>query len=208
MLPLKISFYIILFLSCCNGLSDPLAEPYQITKDDIQQELSPVDLHNRALKKLQLEDKTLSVILLRKNFYQNLFFPSYLTLKSLKAEVSISPFLWQIGSLFMACFSLILVIFYLKQALRLKRNFKIPVIWFCGLTILFSSGFLNLKKRATNLKELEVLNAPFQEALFLTKIKKGSDLILLKEKDGWLQIKTSLQQKGWVLEKELVKILE
>ncbi len=204
-------FYAALSLIFCNGLfaSEPdLITDKPLTKDLLQQSMSPIDLHNTALKNINLEDNTLSVVLLRKNFYQNLFFPSYLVLKSLKKEVSLAPFLWQIGSLLFAILSLIWLIFYLKQSLNLKRNLKIPALWFCGLTILLSSAFFNLRKRVTNLEDLELLNAPFKEALYSGEIKKGADLIFLKKHKEWLQIKTSQQQKGWVLNKDVIKTLE
>ncbi len=205
-------FYIYLSFGFSNGLS---ASGFSDSKSadleslfENQPPLSPVDLHNKALQKLKSEDKTSAVILFRKNFYQSLFFPSYLTLKTLKEEVSLAPFIWQIGSLLFALLSLICLVFSLKQAFLFKRNFKMIALWFCGLTIVFLSGFFNLKKRVSNLKELELLNSPFEKALSVETIRKGSDLVFLKQRGKWGQVKTSQHKKGWLLKENLIQTLE
>ena len=59
----------------------------------------------------------------------------------------------------------------------------------------------------TNFEDLDLLNAPFKEALLITQVKQGSDLIVLKEEGQWLQVQTQ-DHKGWLLKKDLLSILE
>jgi len=176
----------------------------QTQKQDINK-WSALTLHNQSLQKLETTDHALALIGLRINFYENLFFPSYLVLKSLKAEVSVSPFLWQIGLLVFALISVLGMFLYFKSNLFFKSRIKIFFLWFFGLTILAVSGFLQFKPRVSNLNELDLLNAPFQEALVLKKIEKGSDLIVLKKQGDWLQVKNQ-KQKGWVLKTDVLSI--
>ncbi|MGI9548888.1 MAG: hypothetical protein ACR2M7_02770 [Bdellovibrionales bacterium] len=198
-------FSIFLFFSFQEATS-LTAEQASLLQNISQKKGGALASHNEALKHLDANEPYLSIFLLRKNFYENLFFPSYLSLKSLKSQASFGPFLWHIGSLIFAILSVFLFYFSFQGLFR-KKLFKIWILWFCGLTICFASGFLSLRKRMTNFEDLDLLNAPFKEALLITQVKQGSDLMVLKEEGQWLQVQTH-QHKGWLLKKDLLPILE
>lgn len=159
------------------------------------------NIHNRALKLLQSENKEPALLLLRRNFYHNLFFPSYFVISELNEPVSFHPFLWHI-SLFLLSLSgcFLLLLYFLKpQPLFLKflgGNFFI-------FTFTLLIGFFLLKERASPLQETAVHSLPFSSSSVEMNVTANADLVILKKDKDWVRVESSDKQIGWIPKQSL-----
>lgn len=174
--------------------------------------LRAVELHNQALDYLTKNKPDVAKALLQKNFYENLFFPSYYKLKDLSHKPSLIPFLSQIAILLWAVFSLILLFIFWKRFLaanqkranHIKQSLAYFLFW-SGFTLILYATILSLPKRLSNLNSLELFNAPSEQSLSIGRLEAGSDILVLKSKGAWVQIQTPNKQKSWVLKQDFLE---
>lgn len=171
------------------------------------QQAKPLELHNKALSLLST-NKPLALALFQTNFYQNFFYPSYKALNFLKHPPSVKPVVWHGFMMLWTLLCLISLFFLIKNLNQGREILKMVFVLFSGLTLLISSGFFILKPRGVNLKELDLLAAPFVEALEKDKIKAGSDLLLRKFQGNWVQVETFQNKRGWVPKSKLLITVE
>lgn len=162
-----------------------------------------LDIHNYALQLLQKppagEEKIKAFLLLKRNFYQNLFPPSYAALVKNQEPVFLLPFLTLSALLILTAFFLFGLIFKIKS----KQNFSLRVYGaFLTLTALLLAGSQLFKSRLAFLEDKTAYSLPFDEVTARKKIKAGEELILLKERSGWLLLKKENQEKVWLPKKE------
>ncbi|MCY4321314.1 MAG: hypothetical protein OXC37_02770 [Bdellovibrionaceae bacterium] len=160
---------------------------------------SPLEIHNKALELLKNKNKEPAVLLLKKNFYQNLFPPSYFILNQLKEPVSFSLLLFLTGFIIVSLITLIFFILYLKSfSFFYLKNLLIFLTLFA---FLLAGNFFLLKSRVSLIEESYLKLAPVKTAPSTVQIPALKELIVLKTQGEWLKIK-SQQQTGWILKQQ------
>lgn len=211
-----------LILSSFNGLAiGDLSLP--VKKDNAQHSSEAVSenliedpqdrenlyFYNKGIQLLKEGKEPSALPFFQKSFYQYLFFPAYKVLIHLNHPPVLWPFLWQAAAVLYALFSLIWLLILLKKTSSLTPLLlKGVIFWFSGVAVLALLGFFSLQKRAGALVDIEGRSAPFQEAVVLWTAPAGSDVIVLENRDQWVQTRMSTGQKGWVKAKNLLFTLE
>ncbi len=169
--------------------------------EDLNEKKNPLEIHNKALNLLKNYQKEEALLLLKRNFYQNFFLPSYFILSHLEVSIFFSPFLWHIGLIFFAfiCLFLLLLSFNDPASFHPKFLFFFLTLGF----VLSSSESLLLKKRVSSSQEMDLRTAPFIKAPIIRSLSPNSDLIVLKQTGDWLAVQGENNQIGW-LEKQKV----
>lgn len=162
-----------------------------------------LDIHNYALQLLQKEhageEKIKALLLLKRNFYQNLFPPSYVALVKNQEPVFLLPFFTLSALLILTAAFLFGLIFKIKS----KQNFSLRVYGaFLIMTAFLLGGAWLFKSRLAFLEDKSAHSLPFDEVAARKKIKAGEELILLEERSGWLLLKKENQEKVWLPKKE------
>ena len=165
---------------------------------------SPIKIHNQALHFLKIDQKDKALLLLKRNLYQNLFFPSYFVLSHFEAPLFLSPFLWHIQFLIFTLISLFLFFLLLKKPKLFYLKSLFFFLIFC--LSLFISGLFLLKKRVSPLESIPLRSAPFTKAVIKTNLKPNSDLIVLKETKDWLRVQNKNNETGWILKQNVFQI--
>ena len=166
------------------------------TLKQFTQTKTALEIHNKALQFLKNNQEAQALLLLKKNAYQNFFFPSYLTLFHLETPVALAPLLWHIGLVFTA----LICLFFLVASLKKLTPTRLKLLcWsLCLFGGLISSGVFFLKKRVGVIQNTELRSSPFKEAPVQITLRPHSDLIVLKPIDLWLRIQTPDKETGWV----------
>ena len=166
------------------------------TLKQFTQEKTALEIHNKALQFLKSNQEAQALLLLKKNAYQNLFPPSYLTLLHLETPIALTPLLWQIGLFFTA----LICLFFLVASLKKLTPTRLKLLcWsLCLFGGLIFSGVFLLKKRVGVIQDIELRTLPFKEAPVQITLRPHSDLIVLKPTDLWLRIQTPDKETGWV----------
>ena len=168
------------------------------------QEKSGLEIHNKALNFLKNNQKDQAILLLKKNLYQNFFFPSYLVLFHFEIPIFFTSFLWHISLILLAFICLSLLFLSLKKS----SSFHLKLLFWClnlSFTV-FSSGFFLLKQKVSSLQEVNLRSAPFMEASINTSLKPNSDLIVLKQTKDWLRVQSLDKQSGWLQKQKVFQI--
>lgn len=170
---------------------------------------SALTIHNKALELLKTEDKTPAILLLKRNFYQNLFFPSYLILKKIGEPAFLLPLAVSTGLILLSLLFLTFLLIYLKS--KQTTYLKVSSFLLCGLLGLLGGSFL-LKSRGGTLKKTSLmplpslsknLNDPSQPE---EHTKPGEEFLLIKKTKDWLYIKTNDNKKAWILREEVFEL--
>ena len=168
-------------------------------------ETSPSKLHTQALDFLTQDQRGLGMSLLYKNFYENSSLASYKFLKSMEAQPSLAPFLFQMSIFLWIVFSAVLLIVLWKDRYKIQKILIYFSLWMSSLFILFCIGFFVLDKRVSNTKDCNLFNAASKQALVLGTLEAGSDVRFLKSQGEWIQIQNSKGQKSWVLGENFIE---
>ena len=165
---------------------------------------SPLKIHNKALELLKNKNRTAAVLLLKKNFYQNLFPPSYFLINQLEEPVSFSHILFLIGFIIISLITSVFFIFYLKRpyALYLKNLVSGLFVFF----LLLTGHFLLLKNKVSLLEESYLKLAPVETAPSTILQAPLEDLIVLKKQGQWLKIKNKNKQTGWISNQQIFHV--
>ena len=174
------------------------------------QERGNLYFYNRGIQLLKEGKEPSALPFFQKSFYQYLFFPAHKVLVHLDHPPILWPFLWQAAAVLYGLFSLIWLLILLKKTSSSPTPllFKGVIFWFSGVAVLALLGFFSLQKRAGALVDLEGRSAPFREAVVLWTAPAGSDVIVLENRDQWVQTQMNTGQKGWVEAKNLLFTLE
>lgn len=186
-----------------NNLNPPSLPKIEFLKK-FTEENQALEIHNKALQFLKNDQKSQALLLLKKNAYQNLFLPSYISLFHLKIPFSLAPLSWHISlfSLALLCFLLLILLFKNFSFSRLKLFFWSLSLFGC---VIFSGLFL-LKKRVGVLQETELKSLPFTSAPLQSQLPPHLEAIILKQTKHWLRIQAPNQQTGWVLKQKVFRI--
>ena len=164
---------------------------------------SPLNIHNKALDLLKNKNKIPATLLLKKNFYQNLFPESYLLLGQLEEAVFLFPVFLLIGFAITSLITVIFFIFYLKtlNSFYLK-NLLISLFLF----VLLLGGHFFLKGRVSPITENHLKLAPVETAPHTVQIAPLENLVVLKKQDKWLKVKNNNNQTGWILRQQVFQL--
>ena len=165
---------------------------------------SPLKIHNTALNLLKNNYKSPAILLLKRNFYQNLFPSSYLVLNQLEERVSFFPIFLIISLIITSLVCFIFFILYLKSS---SSFFFTPLV--SSLTVFFlllAGNFFLLKNKVCPLTEVNLKLAPVESAPNIDQIPPLTELIILKKTEKWIKIKNPQEEIGWILKKELFEI--
>ena len=162
---------------------------------------SPLNIHNKALELLKNKNKIPAVLLLKKNFYQNLFPASYFLLTQLEEPVSFSPLLFLIGFIIISLITTCFFILYFKSPNPFYLKNLLGFLFVFAL--LLGGNLFLLKPRAGLLKESYLKLAPLEKAPNTLQIEPLKELVILKRKGEWLKIKTHTKQTGWILDQKI-----
>ena len=163
--------------------------------------------YNQGIQILQQGREERAVPFLQKSFYQYFLPSAYKTLSRLKRAPSLKPLLWHITAGIYGLLSVFLLLFFLIKK-PLPFLWKAVPLWFCGVGVLAGSGFSILKKRAGALEEIRGLSAPVKELEPLWTAPAGEDVIVLKKRDAYFQVRTKQGKTGWVEAKSLLPTLQ
>ena len=165
---------------------------------------SPLKIHNTALDLLKNNNRLPAVLLLKKNFYQNLFPASYLTLNQLEEQVSFSFIFLLIGLIITSFSSFIFFILYLKNSSSL---FLSPLLSSLAVFFLLLAGNLFLvKNKVSPLTEVHLKLVPMESAPDTVQTSPLTELVVLKKTEKWLKIKNPQKETGWVLKQQVFQI--
>ena len=168
-----------------------------------QPESRAITLYNLAVSELSLDKKDMALLFFERAFYNYLFFPALEALNFLESPVSFIPLIWHSIMGIYAITSLFLIWFLIVRKTSLKTRIKAFVFWSLILTALGAFNTFGLKPKGRSIKSFELKNAPLKGAFLLATYKKGEPFIALKTKGIWVKIKTSQNQRGWTLRKNL-----
>ena len=167
-------------------------------------EKSPLEIHNKALSFLKGDKKEQAFILLKKNLYQNFFFPSYFVLVHFEIPVLLLPFLW-FGLLSLLAFSCLIFLFL---SFKTPNSFHLKLLF---LSLILSGAFffsksLVFKKRVSSFQPMDLRSAPFKKAPINISLSPNSDLTVLKQWGDWLALQSQDKQTGWLKKQEVFQI--
>ena len=191
-----------------TSASPPLIQKNFIEKDnnEIQplnqffKHNSPLKIHNKAVELLKNKERTPAVLLLKRNFYQNLFPPSYFLLNQLRTEISFSAIFLLIAFFIISIAGFILFILYLKNSSSLYlKNFLTSLFVFL---LLLTSQFLFLKDRVSVLTATKLKLAPIESAPTTILLTPLEEAVVLKKTEKWLRIKSHKKETGWILKQQ------
>ena len=165
---------------------------------------SSLTIHNKALELLKNKNKIPAIILLKKNFYQNLFPPSYFLLNQLEESISFSPVFLLAGFIIISLVTVIFFILYLQtfSSVYLKNLLGGLFIF----SILLAGNLLLLKDRVSPLTEIYLKLAPAESAPNTVQLSSLEELVVLKKQGKWLKIKDQKRQTGWILKQQVFQL--
>lgn len=165
-------------------------------------------LYNQGLDALSLGDTDKALWIFERALYQYLYFPALKALKSMKSEIELSPIIWHFGIVIYAIASLFLIWVLMIRKTSFKSRLRIVFIWSLALSGVFISGLFSLRPRGRVIKAIELKNAPLEQAIQIGAIEKGQAFVTLKMEGEWIKIKTTKNQRGWVLRENLFFTLQ
>lgn len=171
---------------------------------EFAQAKSSLEIHNKALNFLKNNQEEKAFLLLKRNVYQNFFFPSYLALFHFEVPIFFTPFLWHIGLIFLAFICLFPLILSFKE----PTAFNLKVFFVC-LSLAFTFSFSKiwiLKNRVSSFQEMDLRSSPFREAPVKASLSPNSDLIVLKQTGDWLVVRSKDKQTGWLKKEDVFQI--
>ena len=165
---------------------------------------SPLKIHNTALDLLKNNNKAPAILLLKRNFYQNLFPNSYLILNQLEEPVSFSSIFLLIGLIIASLVSFIFFILYLKSSSSffLTSLLSNLAVFF----LLLAGNFFLVKNKVSPLTKVHLKLAPMESAPDTVQISPLTELVVLKKTEKWLKIKSSQKETGWILEQQVFRL--
>ena len=166
---------------------------------------SAVKIHNQSLELLKNKNEKQAILLLKKNFYQNLFAPSYFALNHLKESVSFFPLFLIISSIITSLIAFIFFILYLKSFSfsHLKIFLSSLFVFACLLGV----HLFVLKEKVSPLTEIHLKLAPVESAPNTVPLSSLKELTVLKKKGKWLKVKDSQKQTGWIQKQQVFQTL-
>ena len=206
---------VLLGLPFYNERREPETPPEKLTEYDRRMDFlnkiastkNPKEIHTTAHKLLK-KDQTQgeAVLLLKRNFYTNLFIPSYFALLSLKIPVSISSLVWHFSLFIVSVLCLISLISSIKSKAGSSRHLeRLTVLLSLGLALSIGSH-LSLKPRLSSFKEMELKITPSQSSSVKSQIRPHSELIVIKKKESNFLVKDENGQTGWVRKRDFFKL--
>ena len=165
---------------------------------------SSLKIHNKALELLKDKNKIQAVLLLKKNFYQNLFPPSYFLLNQLKESVSFFSVFLLAGFIIISLIAVIFFILYLKTSYSFY--FKNLLAGLLAFAFLLGGNLFFLKNQVSPLIETHLKLAPVESAPNTVKLPPLEELAVLKEKGKWLKVKNQKKQTGWILKQQVFQL--
>ena len=165
---------------------------------------SPLKIHNKALELLKDKNNAPAILLLKKNFYQNLFPASYFLLTQLEESVFLLPILLLIAFIIVSLITTAFFILYLKtfSSFYLKNLFNLLFVF----ALLIGGNLILLKNRVSLLEEISLKLAPIETAPNTVQILPLKELVILKKQGKWLKIKSPQNQTGWILKQQVFQL--
>lgn len=160
-----------------------------------------LEIHNKALSLLQNQQKDPAVLLLKRNVYRNLFFPSGLLLIRMDTPFDFTPFLQHIIFLLSLGLSagFLFLAFKKPSPFRLKLSIGALLV---SASLILGVVFM-LKKKAYSLDPLNLKVAPFIIAPLVDEKQALSELTVIKQMGEWLLVRDKTKQEGWVHKKQV-----
>ena len=162
---------------------------------------SALQIHNKALELLKKNNNKPAILLLKKNFYQNLFPASYFTLQDLEEPVFFSYLVLLLAFIILSLITISFFILYLKSPnpFYLKNLLGGISVFF----ILLAFQFFTLKNKAGLLEESHLQLAPVKASPNTVLITPLEDLTILKKQGDWLKLKNKNNETGWILNQKV-----
>lgn len=174
--------------------------------ENFTQKKTPLEIHNTALNLLKTEQKEIGFLLLKRNLYQNFFLPSYFILANSELPVFWTPFLWHISLIILVCIALFFLFLSFKSPTNLFQ-LKLFFIYLILSFVWFFSEPLLLKKRVSSFQKMDLRLAPYSESSVYTEINPPEDLIVIRQQEDWLLVKSQEEkQTGWVKKQKVFQI--
>ena len=165
---------------------------------------SSLKIHNKALELLKSKNEISAILLLKKNFYQNLFPPSYFLLSQLEEPVSFSLVFLLIGFIIISLITVVFFILYLKTFHSFY--FKNLLAGLFVFAFLLGGHLFFFKNQVSPLTETYLKLAPIESAPNTVTLPPLENLAVLKEKGKWLKVKNQKKQTGWILKQQVFQI--